>query len=569
MSDQILRVNMSDLTISAEPFPDEWEFVGGRGLCAKILLKEVDPKCDPLGPENKVIFAPGVLSGSVAPTSGRMSVGGKSPLTGGIKEANAGGQAGQKMMRLGYRALVLEGKAKDPSKRYKVIVNKDAFEMVECPELTGLRTYAAAEKLGESHPDRAAYILCGPAGEKGFSGASVALTDEGSTHPARHAARGGLGAVMGVKGLKAVVVDDTGTKARLAKDMKKFKEGVTKIVKAHDENPKIFEYGTSSVVPIANRLSTFPTKNRRQMQFEGAAKLDGANIVKNFETRGGGMHHCMSGCIVKCSNVIHDADKNYVTSALEFETITLCGSNCCIDDLDIVARIDRLCDELGLDTIETGGAIGMAMDCGALEFGDGPGTLSLLDKVDKGDELAEAVARGVCAVAAKFGVTDRIPAVHGQGLPAWEPRTLKPTGITYATSAMGADHTAGLILQRVKDAARASQEIQIVNALSDSSGFCQFQQPTIEDIRTLYNAMSDANMSFEDAADFGWQCLVDEWEFNRKAGFSQDKADLPAWLRTEAVPSNGATFDVPLEEIQRVFTRMPVSDDLRKMRASG
>ena len=286
MSDQILRVNMSDLTISAEPFPDEWEFVGGRGLCAKILLKEVDPKCDPLGPENKVIFAPGVLSGSVAPTSGRMSVGGKSPLTGGIKEANAGGQAGQKMMRLGYRALVLEGKAKDPSKRYKVIVNKDAFEMVECPELTGLRTYAAAEKLGESHPDRAAYILCGPAGEKGFSGASVALTDEGSTHPARHAARGGLGAVMGVKGLKAVVVDDTGTKARLAKDMKKFKEGVTKIVKAHDENPKIFEYGTSSVVPIANRLSTFPTKNRRQMQFEGAAKLDGANIVKNFEDPG-------------------------------------------------------------------------------------------------------------------------------------------------------------------------------------------------------------------------------------------------------------------------------------------
>ncbi len=567
--EKLLRVNMTDLTWREEPFPVEWKFLGGRGLSAKILLKEVDPRCDPLGPENKVIFAPGVLSGTMAPTSGRMSVGAKSPLTGGIKEANSGGQAGQKLARLGYRALIVEGKAKDPTKRYLVAIDKNGVQIRECPELVGLRTYAASEKLSQMFSARAAFILCGPAGEKGFSGASVAFTDEGKRHPARHAARGGLGAAMGAKGLKAVVVDDEGTQARAPVDAVGFKQYVAKLTKEYKAGPQLFQFGTSATVPLANMMSTFPTRNRRAMQFEHADKLDGARIVQNFATRGGGMHHCMTGCIVKCSNIVHDANGQYVTSALEFETLALCGSNCCIGDLDQVARIDRMCDELGLDTIETGGAIAVAMDCGALPWGDGEAVLALLDKVDKGDELAETIARGVVATAKRFGIKDRIPAIQGQGIPAWEPRTLNATGITYATSAMGADHTAGLVIAPVADLARASQEAQLINALCDSSGFCQFQQPTIEDIRTLYNYFFGSNLSFEEAADLGWQCMVDEWEFNRRAGFKLEEADVPEWLRTEPVPSNGAVFAVPREEMQRVFQRMPISDELRTMKAVG
>jgi aldehyde:ferredoxin oxidoreductase len=567
--DKMLRVNMTDLTVKEEPFPEEWTFVGGRGLCAKIMLKEVDPKCDPLGPDNKVVFAPGVLSGSMAPTSGRMSVGSKSPLTGGIKEANSGGQAGQKLARLGYRAIILEGKARDPEKRYMLSINKQGAEIKESPDLKGLRTYAASEKLYDKFSGRAAFILCGPAGEKGFSGASVAFTDEGKRHPSRHAARGGLGAAMGAKGLKVIVVDDDGTQARMPKDMKAFKAYVANQTKEYKAGPQLFQFGTSTTVPIANMMHTFPTRNRRAMQFDKAESLNGMNLVQNFQTRGGGMHHCMTGCIVQCSNIINDANGKYVTSALEFETITLCGSNCEIGDLDKVAQMDRLCDELGLDTIETGGAIALAMDCGALAFGDADAAIALLDKVDKGDELAETIARGVCAVARKFGVKDRIPAVNGQGLPAWEPRTLNATGVTYATSAMGADHTAGLIVMPVPDPIKASQEAQLINALCDSSGFCQFQQPTIEDIRTLYNLMYGGNLSFEDAVDLGWQCMQDEWEFNRCAGFDLENADLPEWLRTEAVPSNGAVFAVPREDIKRIYTRLPVSDELRQMRAVG
>lgn len=566
--DKLLRLNMTDLTVKDEPFPSEWTYLGGRALSAKILLKEVDATCDPLGPGNKVVFAPGVLSGSMAPTSGRMSVGAKSPLTGGIKEANSGGQAGQKLMRLGYRALIVEGKAKDPAKRYALVVNKNGYELKECPELKMLRTYAASEKLAGQHSARAAFILCGPAGELGLSGASVAFTDEGERHPARHAARGGLGAAMGSKGLKAVVVDDEGTQSRMPKDMKGFKELVGRITKDYKAGPQLFQFGTSTTVPLANMMSTFPTRNRRLMQFDHADALDGAKIVQNFATRGGGMHHCMTGCIVSCSNIVHDANGKYVTSALEFETLALCGSNCEIGDLDKVAQMDRLCDELGLDTIETGGAIAMAMDCGALAFGDADAAIALLDKVDKGDPLAETIGRGVVAVGKRFNA-ERIPAIRGQGVPAWEPRTLNATGITYATSAMGADHTAGLIVVPPNDAALASQNAQLINALCDSSGFCQFQQPTIEEIRTLYNLMYGGELSFEDAADIGWQCMVDEWEFNKRAGFGPEDNDLPAWMRTEAIPSNGAVFAVPKEEIMRVFTRMPISDELRTMRAVG
>ena len=566
--DKLLRVNMTDLTVKDEPFPEEWTFLGGRALSAKILLKEVDPTCDPLGAGNKVVIAPGVLSGSMAPTSGRMSVGAKSPLTGGIKEANSGGQAGQKLMRLGYRALIIEGKAKDPEKRYLLVVNKNGYELKECPELKMLRTYAASEKLAESYSGRAAFILCGPAGELGLSGASVAFTDEGARHPARHAARGGLGAALGSKGLKAVAVDDEGTQARMPKDMKSFKELVGRITKDYKAGPQLFQYGTSTTVPLANMMSTFPTRNRRLMQFDQADQLDGMKLVQNFETRGGGMHHCMTGCIVSCSNVIHNAEGQYVTSALEFETLALCGSNCEIGDIDKVARMDRLCDELGLDTIETGGAIGLAMDCGALQFGDAEAALALLDKVDKGDPLAETIGRGVVAVGKRFNA-ERVPAIRGQGVPAWEPRTLNATGITYATSAMGADHTAGLIVVPPNDAALASQNAQLINALCDSSGFCQFQQPTIEEIRVLYNLMYGGNLSFEDAAEIGWQCMVDEWEFNRRAGFGPEDNDLPAWMRTEAIPSNGAVFAVSKEEIMRVFERMPITDELRNMRAVG
>jgi len=566
--DRMLRVDMSTLTTREEAYPDEWIALGGRALSAKILLREVDPSCDPLGPANKLVLAPGCLSGSSAPTSGRMSVGAKSPLTRGIKEANAGGQPGQKLMRLGYRAIIVEGQPADASKRYLLKVTKDGVSLEERSDLKGLRTYACAAKLAGESGKRASFIICGPAGEARMKGASVALTDEDHRYPTRHAARGGLGAVMGAKGLKAVIVDDEGTTARQPKNAAGFKELVVQTSKAYKAGPQFFALGTSAVVPMANMMSTLPTRNRREMQFEHADKIDGARIVESFATRGGGMHNCMTGCIVQCSNVVHAPDGSYKTSALEFETLVLMGSNCGIGDLDAIASMDRLCDELGLDTIETGGAMGVAMDGGKLAFGDAAGAIATLEKIDKGDEFAADIANGVVHTGTKYNVA-RIPAAKGQGLPAWEPRTLNATGITYCTSPMGADHTAGLVVSPAPDLARASQDLQIVNALCDSSGFCQFVQPTAELMRQFFNLMYGLDLSEADIIAIGWQCLQDEWAFNRGAGFTEKDDALPAWMTTEAIPSNGAVFAVPAEEIRRVYTQMPITPELMSIKATG
>jgi aldehyde:ferredoxin oxidoreductase len=308
---------MSSQTVSVDPFPEEWKLLGGRALSARILLEECDPSCDPLGPDNVLVMAPGVLSGTSAPTSGRISIGGKSPLTGGIKEANAGGNPGQDLMKLGYRAVVVKGQPADPDKRYAVDVDSEGGSVKEVPDCKGLWNYALIEQLAGRYPKTASFISIGPAGELRLTGASVACTDqEQDRHPARHAARGGLGAVMGSKGLKYVAVDPGRSSLRQPANRKEFTTRAKQYTKDYLAGDQMFKTGTSTVVPVANMLQTFPHKNRVEGQSPDMETLNGARIIESFETRGGGMHNCMTGCIVKCSNVVHDAEGNYKTSAL-------------------------------------------------------------------------------------------------------------------------------------------------------------------------------------------------------------------------------------------------------------
>jgi len=199
---------MTDQTTSFEDFPAEWKLLGGRGLSAKIMNRDCDPACDPLGPDNVLVMAPGVLSGTTAPTSGRISIGCKSPLTGGIKEANAGGNPGQHLMKLGIRAIVVKGQPADADKRYGLRIDEGDVSIVAADEYKGMWNYASCEKLLANESKNASVISIGPAGELKLSGASVACTDQDQERrPARHAARGGVGAVMGSKGLKWVLVD--------------------------------------------------------------------------------------------------------------------------------------------------------------------------------------------------------------------------------------------------------------------------------------------------------------------------------------------------------------------------
>ncbi len=569
--DRIIYLDMTSQSVEIRDFPAEWKLLGGRALSAKILLAECDPTCDPLGPDNVLVMAPGLLAGTAAPTSGRISIGGKSPLTGGIKEANAGGNPGQHLMKLGFRAIVVKGKPADADARFGLEVDEQGVSMVPADDYKGLWNYALCERLHARYPATSSFISCGPAGELGLSGASVACTDQDNRYPARHAARGGLGAVMGSKGLKFVMVDPGRAAARQPADRKAFGALCKQYTKDYLAGPQMFKTGTSSVVPVANMLHTFPYKNRVEGQSPDAQSLDGARIVESFEERGGGMHNCLTGCIVKCSNVVHDSEGNYKTSALEFETLTLLGANCAVSSWEDVADMDRLCDELGLDTIETGAAIAVLMDAGQMDWGDAAGMKALLEEIASGSDRGTAIGNGAVATG-EFTKHHRVPHAKGQAIPAWDPRPLKATGVTYCTSPMGADHTAGLIVNpglQPDQFAWESQKVQIVNAVCDSSGFCQFLQPTLDDIRAFYAALYGEEVSRETIHDQGWECLQDEWKFNQAAGFTDADDVLSEPMTKDPIGAAPTVFDVPEEIVQAAKQRMPAQEDLFTTKASG
>jgi aldehyde:ferredoxin oxidoreductase len=571
--DRIIYVDMTNQSVSVEDFPSEWKLLGGRGLSAKILLDQCDPTCDPLGPDNVLVMAPGVISGTTAPTSGRISIGGKSPLTGGIKEANAGGNPGQDLMKLGFRAVVVKGQPADREKRFGLRVSGDSVEVVAADEYKGMWNYALCDKLLSGESKNASVISIGPAGELGLAGASVACTDQDKERrPARQAARGGLGGVMGSKCLKWVLVDPGKAKTRRPVDAKAFTGKCKGYSAEYLGGPQMFANGTSAFVQTANMLHTFVYKNRTEGQSPDVDALDGARIIESFETRGGGMHNCMTGCIVKCSNIVHNEAGEYVTSALEFETITLLGASCAIDNIDDVADLDRLCDEVGLDTIETGAAIAILMDSGNMEWGDAEAAKKLFHQIAEGSEVGRAIGNGAVATG-KHTKHARVPHAHGQAIPAWDPRPLKATGVTYASSPMGADHTAGLIINPglpAEEFARASQESQLVNAITDSSGFCQFLRPNMIDIAEFYGAFYGEEISKEQIADLAWECLADEWKFNEGAGWTAADDELSSCLVEEGIGPDGVfKFDVDADTIAAAKVRFEGRKELYEARASG
>lgn len=572
--DRLIRVDMTDQSVTIESFPEKWKYLGGRSLSAKILLEECDPTCDPLGADNFLVLAPGLLAGTSAPTSGRLSVGGKSPLTQGIKEANVGGDPGQDLMKLGYRVIIVTGKPADPERRYALDVTADTATIISADEHRGKWNYALIEDLTQTYSKKASFISIGPAGELQLASASVACTDHSQQrHPARHAGRGGLGAVMGSKGLKYVSLEAGGVAARkpVQKEFFQLSKKYTREFVAGPGQEPFPKYGTSVICEEANSIYTFPYKNRVEGRSPDVETLDGMRIVESFEQRGGGMHNCLTGCIVKCSNIVHDADGNYKTSGLEFETLTMLGSNCAIAHWEDVADLDRLCDDVGVDTIETGAAVAVYMDSGGMEFGDAEGTKQLLREIAEGTEIGRMIGDGTRAVG-QATQHHRVPIVKGQAIPAWDPRPLKAAGITYCTSAMGADHTAGLVVdpgQAPEEFAQASQESQILNAAIDASGFCQFLMPNIEEIGEFYSCFYGEEVSREQVADMGWQCLEDEWEFNRRAGFGPEDDKMAACMAEDAIGDETRfIWDVPDAVVASAYERFEPSDELFTARPS-
>jgi aldehyde:ferredoxin oxidoreductase len=410
----IYRINMSDRTVRTEEADQTCRRLGGRGLTSTMLAAEVPPDCHPLSAENKLIFAPGILTGTAAPCSGRLSVGAKSPLTGTIKESNAGGTAAIAMATLGIKAIVLEGKPTEKT-LYRLVIGHDGVKIEEADDLAGLGNYDTVAKEFERFGDKVTCMSIGPAGEMFAAAATIAVTDM-ENRPTRHCGRGGLGAVMGSKGVKTIILDPAGGARPKPADPERFKAAARKFAKALKNNPISGEglptFGTNSLADVMDQAGGFPTRNFSQGQFEGIEKINAQRQYDLITERKGVIAHaCHPGCTIKCSRIYMDKDGKYLTKGPEYETIWAHGPNCGIDDLDAIAQMDRIDDDLGLDTIETGVTIGVAMEAGILPFGDAEGAIGLLEEVRKRTPLGRLVAAGADVLGKAYGV-ERIP--HGR-----------------------------------------------------------------------------------------------------------------------------------------------------------
>lgn len=565
--EKIVRINMTSKHVSTEDMPQGYRLFGGRGLIAKILTDEVNPCCDPLGPDNKLIFCPGLLGGTPAPCSGRLSIGAKSPLTKTIKESNAGGTFAQKLAEMDLKALVFEGRPEDGSWSV-VVVDENGVTLLDASKYRGMNNYALAEALRAEFGTEIGIASIGCAGERGYAIASIQITDiEG--HPSRAAGRGGLGAVMGAKGVKAVVLRPTGRHTPVYADKDAFLANNRLFAKAVRQHPFTGQglpaLGTAMLVQAMNGIGILPTRNFSNGQYAFAEEISGERMAQIQGGRGGQMRHkCHKGCIVQCSQIYNDAEGNYLTSGFEYETIGLVGANCGLHDLDVIARIDRECDDLGVDTMDTGCAIAVTMESGRLAFGDAAGALGLMREMRDGSAFGRILGNGTAATGAALGVR-RVPTVKGQSLAAYDPRGLKGTGITYATSPMGADHTAGNTVSVPGDPAdkqgkvEASRNCQIGFTLLDDLGLCifvgvVFEQPeNIQLVANMVAAKYGGEWDIDRLMGLAVQTLSLEKRFNREAGFTDKDDRLPEFFSKEPLPGSGHVFDVTNEELRQVL----------------
>ena len=566
---KLLRVNMTRLETRWEQVPPVYERLGGRALIARLLLEEIPPACDALGPHNRLIFAPGLLGGAGVTTAGRLSVGGKSPLTGGVKEANAGGTAGDTLGKLGIKAVVVEGQT-EPGKFYLLHIKGDTAELLPTGDVRGLGTYAASEKLQEKFGADATVIVIGQAGENLMRGAGVCITGE-KDQRSNHAARGGLGAVMGSKGLKAVIIDKPSSKSIPFADAELFKTASRAFAGKLINDPKLGTqgaqhlYGTASIVGAVNEMGSMPTRNFSSGSFEQAADLRGEHMRELILAREGKIGtRCMPGCVIACRNQYVDESGMPIVGTLQYETIALVGSNLGLGNLDDVARLNYMCNDLGLDTIETGAALGLAVDAGYAKYGDIESLAGLLNQVGEGTPLGMVIGNGAVTTGQVFGIR-RVPAALGQAMPGYDPRSLKGNGVTYATSPQGADHTAGNAFGARKEVnplgvqgqKELSLKLQVIAAMLDSTGLCLFARPPIiadpQLMVDMLNGIYGWGWTKDDYDRANRDVLRTELEFNRRAGITKEDYRIPEYMREEPLAPHNAVFDVPDSDLDAVF----------------
>jgi aldehyde:ferredoxin oxidoreductase len=561
---KILRANVSNNEVSYEEVPESWLPYGGRALVARFLLDEVPPSCDPLGPLNKLIWAPGLLVGHMLSSIDRISLGGKSPLTGGVKEANAGGTTGMRMAWLDLFALILEGMPPADGPWQLLYIGQEGARFEPADDLVSLGLHETGQRLRERFDDKIGVSAIGPGGERLQRAAGITHIDK-DRNLTRISARGGLGAVMGAKRLKALVFDKPRSKKPAVRDSKLFQDASRQYLKALQEHPQTSEvyteYGTAAMVNMCNTRGGMPTRNFSSGTFEAAEAISGETIRILNESRGGDISHaCMAGCIIKCSNIYVGEDGQKLVTPLEYETIGLMGSNLGIEEPDIIAQLNDVANDLGLDSIDVGAALGVAAEAGYMTIGDGQAALRLMQEVRIGSPLGRIIANGAALAGQVLGVR-RVPVVKNQAISAYDPRAIKGTGVTYATSPQGADHTSGLTIRAQIDHLKPEGQVELSRTTQfkmagyDSLGACIFGGFGLDAklTRDLINGRYEWGVDENYLSDLGRQTIAMEREFNHRAGFTAADDRLPEWMTQEQLPPFNTVFDVHEDELDAIF----------------
>ena len=546
-----LHINLADRSVRTEELQGEAIIRAGRHYIAKTLLESGVAKVDPLSPDNPLIFSAGPFAGTNFSNANRLSVGCKSPLTGGIKEANSGGTFGFALGQLETAGLTLYGASND----WVVIrITKEgaiAYDSAE-PYL-GKGNNEVAALLFEKYGKKISFALCGPVGEYLGLVSGIAFADTDG-RPSRLAARGGVGAVMGSKKVKAIVADLH--KMPTFHDRKKVMGAIREYGARLAKEPAIDVFkktGTAMMGDITNRIGALPVRNfsagRMVEASEGPLKLGGDYIRELNLSRGGQTTHaCMPGCTIECSNVYVDANGKELVSPLEYETLGLMGSNCGLDHPDNVARVNAEANDLGVDTIEVGAMLGVLMEAGQGAFGDVEFMLQAMEDMRRGSERGRLLAQGTARVGAHYKVA-RVPVIKRQSISAYDPRVIEVTGISMMVTAQGADHTTGNLPvfdckgKTTEELVEASLGIQTACAAADSLGLCIFgRSVTNVSAELVVNALNDAHGTQLDTSfmqTLGLETLRMEWAFNKAAGFTEKDDELPEFFYDEALaPSN-------------------------------
>lgn len=576
---KLIRVNLSQKTIKVEKLnmEDANLYLGGRGLASKYLYDEIDPNIDPLSPENKLIFMTGPLTGTYATCAGRFNVVAKAPLTGTIGAANSGGYFGPELKYAGYDGIIFEGRAESP---VYLNIHNDKIELKSAEHLWGKDVFETTDILLMENEEDAKVSCIGPAGEKQVLFANI-MNDKD-----RAAGRSGLGAVMGSKNLKAVVV--RGTNGIKVADKFGFMNATNDARDKVLMNPVtgkgggLASYGTEVLVNILNEMHALPTRNWQVSKFEEGEKISGEYLAEHYLVRN---KACLA-CPIGCGRVIKISDGKYkgIVAGPEYEAAWAYGASCGVDDLDAINKANHVCNLMGMDPISLGATIACAMELheiGALtkeelgqelKFGDADAIVSLTEKTGSREGFGDLLALGSYRLAEKYGHPELSMTVKKQEMPAYEGRAIQGMALSYATSNRGGCHVRGYLTSpevlgipmktdplETEGKPELLKLFQDLTALVDSSDICLFTTFAIglPEISEMLRSTLGIDHPDEEILKVGERIWNLEKLFNLEAGFTMEDDTLPPRLLNEPLTSGPAKgkvseIDVMLEKYYQV-----------------